>query len=101
MRYSVHVRQDWIYQVDGDTSEEAADAFDYDPGSCGAGECTGYSIEAVTTLDDMFGDDLRQPKPCHGGCGKAMPASHLGECLDCMLKRLAAERAARMVGNQT
>lgn len=87
-RYAVHMSQDWTYQVEADSPEAAAQTVD--DGDAGPGECTGYSIEAVTlTGGHPTDEDLRSPVPCHGKCGTQLPASSYGECTRCLLKRVA------------
>ena len=91
-KYAVHVQVDWIYEIEADSPEDAAAQWEDEPPPLHEGECTGYSIDAVTSPGDDAGDDLRAPVPCRGGCGKQLPASRNDECIDCFMARLKRER---------
>ena len=93
MKYHVHVEHYWTYEIEADSPEEAARYIE--DGDHGAGECTGYSIEAVNE-GQPYDDDLRADNPCRGGCGEMIPAVRNDECAKCLLKRLA-ERDSRLV----
>lgn len=87
-KYFVHMEQYWTYEAEADSPEEAAAMIEEDGGGT-RGECTGYSIDAVTSTNDPFNsEDERAPISCRGGCGKQLPASGNGECTPCLLIRI-------------
>jgi hypothetical protein len=93
VKFDVQVEQYWTYTIDADSPEEAVAELEY--GHWPRGDCTGYSIEAVTNVGDYHGDDLRLDRPCSGGCGQQIPANRNDECTKCLLRRLESRQRAR------
>lgn len=96
--YIVTTEVRYEHEVEADSPEEAAQLVE--EGESGPGDSVDAAVVSVSAPLDREREDLREPAPCSGGCGKRIAAVDMNPCPECFLASLAARQAAFKISHE-